>query len=203
MNMNNEFELDADKGVDIELSYFESLIEEREAYESEFLSMEPPTEEIDYIIISPQHEIDDQIAVYFDDSDEDFFNPFENEDRLMQLRDEKLIEEQEEYEANYPAFDDFDLIENDIIIIEPLGCDELLEEEDFDDCKCEFEDYEYDEYEEEMFYHLLYLKESQFSSLNCGCVYLDYMPNDDICDYLDCYDYPEGPDENLDGIKYY
>lgn len=69
----------------------------------------------------------------------------------------------------------------------------------------DYEDYVYDEYEEEMFYYLLYLKKSQFvPQTTCGCAYLDYMPNDDgLCDYLDCYDYPNGPNENLEGIIYH
>ena len=78
--------------------------------------------------------------------------------------------------------------------------EEIVPDYDFD-----FEDYEDMQYEEELSWDLHYLRESQFETQSqCGCPYDDYMPNDDgLCDYLDCYDYPEGPNENLSGIKYF
>ena len=50
MDMYNEFKLKEDYVVDIELLRFERLIEERDAYEEEFFSLEPPTDDFDYMI---------------------------------------------------------------------------------------------------------------------------------------------------------
>ena len=202
MDMYNEFKLKEDYVVDIELLRFERLIEEREAYEKEFFSLEPPTDDFEYMISQYLQETEKQeINFIAPDFEEDLFNPFELEDLLNQLRDEKLIEEREKYEENYFSICDENLILNDSYELQIAAREEeyRLEQNelnpDFD-----YEDYLY---EEEMFYHLLYLKESQFAKPSCRCVDLDYIPNDDgLCDYLDCYDYPEGPDENLCGIKY-
>ena len=210
MNMYNEMELNEDFVVDIELSHIERLIEMREAYEEEFFSLEPSDDEYYYMISQYNQETAKQELDYiaYEDFEDDFID-LEYEDDPDRLRDEKLIKEREEYESSDSLFiDDFALNdfydlqiaakeEEEFAEVNGYGYDFKYEPEDY-------EDYEYDEYEEEMFYHLLYLKESQLVSSNCGCAYLDYMPNDDgLCDYLDCYDYPEGPDENLWGVKYY
>lgn len=212
MNMDNKIEVNVDSVVDIELAHFERLIEEREAYEEEFFSMEPPTDEIDYLISQYESEIENEEFEYImDDSEVDFDYSFDREDSIIQLRNEKLIEEREAYEADYFASVDFDLAQNDIfdLQIEAHELDEYLEENN-PNLDYGYEDYlypdpdEYYDYEEEMLYHRSYTKRSQFISSDCGCYDLDYMPHDDgLCDNLDCYDYPDGPDENLCGIKYY
>ena len=204
MNMNNNY-LNEDYVVDIELSRFEKLVEEREAYEEEFLSMEPPVDDIIHLIEEYCNQTEfDEVTFSFNDFEVDVVNPLEYDDRLIQLRDEKLIKEREEYES-------FDIIPDDFAINDIYDCqisamdeDELLVRNGF---VCSYEDYldyENSQYEEEMFWNLHYLRESQFEKPKCSCAYMDYMPNDDgFCDYLDCYDYPEGPEENLNGIKFY
>ena len=201
--------------VDVEVLRIEKLIEEREIYEEQFLSMENTLQcdKLDYSIAQYEKEIEKQeiLASRFQDFGDGLFNPFGYEDYLMEKRDEELIEEREKYESDYFAIVDESLVFNDIFDfqIRSRERDEFIERNGYDyDFKYEPEDepdYAYDEYEEEMFWHLHYLRESQFASQStCGCEYLDYMPHDDgLCDYLDCYDYPEGPDENLCGVKYY
>ena len=194
--------------IDMESLRNEMLIEERQNYENDFISIADimKSEELDYYT-GPQFE------VYFEKTLEsevpnldDFDYSFEFEDRLIQQRDEILIKEHESYEKNNFEDIDLDLIDEDIFDhqIESFKQDSFLEEivpdYDFDP-----EDYEDMQYEEELSWDLHYLSESQFETQSrCGCPYDDYMPNDDgLCDYLDCYDYPEGPNENLSGIKYF
>ena len=194
--------------IDMESLRNEMLIEERQNYENDFISIADimKSEELDYYT-GPQFE------VYFEKTLEseapnldDFDYSFEFEDRLIQQRDEILIKEHEAYEKNNFEDIDLDLIVDDIFDyqIESFKEDSFLEEivpdYDFDP-----EDYEDMQYEEELSWDLHYLRESQFETQSrCGCPYDDYMPNDDgLCDYLDCYDYPEGPNENLSGIKYF
>lgn len=118
------------------------------------------------------------------------------------LRIEKLIEEREDYENDHFSIVDPEPVLNDIYEcqIEEMDEDEFIEINEFDP------DFEFDQFEDDMFYKLYYLKhERQIASQeSCSCAYMDYMPNDNgLCDNLDCYDYPEGPDENLCGIKFY
>lgn len=194
--------------IDMESLRNEKLIEERQNYENDFISISDimKSEELDYYT-APQFE------VYFEKTPEseapnldDFDYSFEVEDRFIQKRDEILIKEHEAYEKNNFEDIDFDLIFDDIFDhqIKAFEQDTFLEEivPDYD---FDFEDYEDMQYEEDMSWDLHYLRESQFETQSqCGCPYDDYMPNDDgLCDYLDCYDYPEGPNENLSGIKYF
>ena len=217
MYMYNKLNLKEDFVVDMELLRIEKLIEQREAYEERFFSLEPNVDEFEHIISQYNQELENQenapITEYFED---DLSNPFEFEDRQNQLRDEKLIKEREEYESSdFLVIDDY-FASNDIydfqiakrqeeefLEINEYDYDFEYEPEDYEDYG-DYNDYEYYQYEEEMFWTLHYLKQSQFEAPKCNCVYMDYMPNDDgLCDYLDCYDYPEGPDENLSGIKYF
>lgn len=205
MNMNNENELNVDYIVDIELSRMEILIEEQENYENEFLSTEPLDEELEYQIEQYESLIENYELNYpLDYFEVKFDYSFEKEDSLMNLRDELLIEEHERCESLESI--DFDFIDDDIFEyqIGSMEEDKFLEE-NFLDFDFDPDDYEHMQYEEDMFWKLHYLRESQFEEpSSCGCPYDDYMPNDDgLCDYLDCYDYPEGPNENLLGIKYY
>ena len=205
MNMNNENELNVDYIVDIELSRMEILIAEQENYENEFLSTEPLDEELEYQIEQYESLIENYELNYpLDYFEVKFDYSFEKEDSLMNLRDELLIEEHERCESLESI--DFDFIDDDIFEyqIESMEEDKFLEE-NFQDFDFDPDDYEHIQYEEAMFWKLHYLRESQFEApSSCGCPYDDYMPNDDgLCDYLDCYDYPEGPNENLSGIKYF
>ena len=53
MNMKNNIESNVDYVVDVELLRIESLIEERDAYEEEFLSIAPPIEYDDVMFDYP------------------------------------------------------------------------------------------------------------------------------------------------------
>ena len=205
MNMYNETELNRNYVVDIELLRMEILIEQQENYEKELLSIEYPTEELDYLTCQYESLIENyEINCPTDDFEEEFDYLFEQEDSLMNIRDEVLINEYEKGESfEVIAFDyiDEDFFEFQIESME----EERFLEENFQDFDFDPDDYEHIQYEEAMFWKLHYLRESQFEApSSCGCPYDDYMPNDDeLCDYLDCYDYPEGPNENLSGINLY
>ena len=210
MNMNNN-NLNEDFAVDIELLRIEKLIEEREDYEKEFLSLEPSTAEFDYRISQHCLELEKLETNYaMNDFEEDLFDSFEYGALQNQLRDIILINEREEYEAIFFSTIDEDLAINDIYECQIASMEEegFLElngyDYDFEYEPEDYDDYIHDQYEEEMFWNLHYLRQSQFEKPKCSCAYMDYMPNDDgFCDYLDCYDYPEGPEENLNGIKFY
>ena len=209
MNMNNN-NLNDDFAGDFELLRIEKLIEEREDYEKEFLSLEPSTAELDYQIFQYELELEDmETNLNSNDFEEDLSDPFELEDLHNLLRDMSLIREREEYEAIHFSTIEADLFREDIFDFQIAAREEESLEQDGYDCDFEYEpedyeDYVYDPYEEEMFWDLHYLRQSQFEKPKCGCAYMDYMPHDDgLCDYLDCYDYPEGPEENLNGIKFY
>lgn len=209
MNMKNN-NLNEDFAGDFELLRIEKLIDEREAYEKEFLSLEPSTAELDYQIFQYELELEDmETNLNSNDFEEDLSDPFELEDLHNLLRDMSLIREREEYEAIHFSTIEADLFREDIFDFQIAAREEESLEQDGYDCDFEYEpedyeDYVYDQYEEDMFWNLHYLRESQFEKPKCGCAYMDYMPNDDgFCDYLDCYDYPEGPEENLNGIKFY
>ncbi len=205
MNMYNENELNMDYEVDVELLRMEILIEERENYENEFFSTEHVDEELEYQILQYESLIENcELNCLTDDFEEEFDYLFEQEDSLMNIRDEVLINEYEKGESfEVIAFDyiDEDFFEFQIESME----EERFLEENFQDFDFDPDDYEHIQYEEAMFWKLHYLRESQFEApSSCGCPYDDYMPNDDeLCDYLDCYDYPEGPNENLSGINLY
>ncbi len=191
MNSFNKIDLTFDLEEEIELLRIEALIEKREEYEEEFLSMES-FNSLD-LLISNYDKLEKA------DYEINPINPFEDADIQMQLRDEKLIEEREIYESDFFSNieSESNLFELQIRSYEEYDIeDEILFEEKFD--------FDYDQYEEEMYWELHYLRENQFiRQPDCRCPYNDYMPNDDgFCDYLDCYNYPESPDENLYEVKY-
>ena len=137
---------------------------------------------------------------------------FEFEDYMNQLRDENLIKEREAYEKAYFSTIDENVELNNIFEHQIASREEVefIEINGYDyDFKYEPEfdpDFVFDQYEDDMFYKLYYLKQESLmaSQESCSCAYMDYMPNDNgLCDNLDCYDYPEGPEENLCGIKFY
>lgn len=181
---------------DMESLRNETLIEERQNYENDFISIVDimKSEELDYYTGPKYEEYFEETtkseAAFYKDESFDFDYLFECEDNLIQQRDEILIRQRLEYEKSY-----FKHVEDDIFDfqIESMEEEKSSQENDsYYDYEIEdYEDYTYDQYEEDMFYHLLYLKKSQFEAPGCNCPYSDYMPNDDgLCDYLDCYDYP-------------
>lgn len=211
MKMNNNIKFNEENAVDFELLRIEKLIEEREAYEKAFLSLEPQADELEYRISQYEQEIETKnFQRLRQDFEEVLSDPFDFEDRQNLLRDVMLIKEHLEYESSDNIIVDDFFASNDIydFQIEAREEEEFIKQNGYDyDFKYEPEDYGdyvYDPYEEEMFWHLHYLRESQLERPKCSCAYMDYMPHDDgMCDYMDCYDYPEGPEENLNGIRFY
>lgn len=210
MDMYNKFESNVENVVDIELLRIEKLIEEMEIYEAEFFSLEPPADNLDYAI--SQYCMEIECHTVLNDLEDDLDYSFEFEDYMNQLRDESLIKEREAYEKAYFSTIDENVELNNIFEHQIASREEVefIEINGYDyDFKYEPEydpDFVFDQYEDDMFYKLYYLKqESQMASQeSCSCAYMDYMPNDNgLCDNLDCYDYPEGPEENLCGIKFY
>ena len=99
--------------IDVESLRNKKLIEEREMYENDFISIEDimKSDELDYygclqyeeyLIGEFESELD-----FYNDNLNGFIYPFEDEDFLIQLRDEKLIKERESYEKDYFKFVDF------------------------------------------------------------------------------------------------
>lgn len=210
MNMYNKTQSNVDPVVDFELLRIEKLIEEREAYEEQFFKLEPPADEFEFAIKQYFQDIENlEVDYTLEDLEVDFINPFESEDALIQLRDEKLIEERQAYEEDFLSIADSSLVSN-VLLDRQIASrmeEEFLELNEYDyDCRYEAEEFDIEDwqYEENMFWELHYLREGQFEKPSCSCMDLDYMPHDDgLCDYMDCYDYPEGPEENLFGIKFY
>ena len=86
MNMNNN-NLNEDFAGDFELLRIEKLIEEREAYEMEFLSMEPSTAEFDYQIFQYELELEEMKSNFnSNDFEEGPVRSFELEDLHNLLR---------------------------------------------------------------------------------------------------------------------
>lgn len=173
--------------IDIEMLRIEKLIEEREEYENSFFSMEPKLN--DELTLQFTYEIIQEPSDY----KLELLEPFE--DYFNNLRDEKLIEEREFYEIKY-----FKNLTKEIIEKDLLDClIESYEEPNYLEFKFEsFDDDFYDDYFEDY-----YVEEPVFVKKTCCDCNLDYMPNDNLFDNLDCYDYPEGPNENLNGIIFY
>ena len=211
MKMNNNIKFNEENAVDFELLRIEKLIEEREAYEKAFLSLEPQSDEFEYRISQYEREIETKnLQCLRQDFEEILSDPFDFEDRQNLLRDAMLIKEHLEYEASYDIIvEDFfasnDIYDFQIEVMEKEGFfEEPYDGHVYEYGSEDYSDYVYDPYEEEMFWHLHYLRESQLERPKCSCAYMDYMPHDDgMCDYMDCYDYPEGPEENLNGIRFY
>ena len=174
--------------IDIEMLRIEKLIEEREDYENAFFAMESNLKELDLTNYQFNYEI---IHKEFDFEDE--LNEPLDYDYLDKLRDEKLIKERQIYEIDYSKNFNIEIIEKDLLdhIIESYNESDFLE---FD-----FESYE-EVYFEDYFdycYGGYYVEHPKRPS--CGDD-LDYMPHDNLFDNMDCYDYPESPNENLNGI---
>lgn len=175
--------------VDIEMLRIEKLIEEREVYENSFFSMEYKDEEFKFRISQFEEIYQDYLV---EPVEYELFEPFE--DYFEKLRDEKLIKERESYELQFFKnidFDDFKMDTLDILISSYDECDYPT--------KHEFENLN----ECNEFFDNFYVEEPIIMN-KPACGYdLDYLPNDDIFDNLDCYDYPDGPNENLGGIIFH
>lgn len=174
--------------IDIEMLRNEKLIEQREEYENAFFAMEPNMDELNLTGIQFPYEI---IPEEFDFEDE--LNEPLDYDYLDRIRDEKLIEERQIYEINYFRNFNIEIIEKDLLdhIIESY------EEPDYFEFDYECYDEVYFEDDFDYCYGGYYVEQPKRPS--CGDD-LDYMPHDNLFDYMDCYDYPESPNENLGGI---
>ena len=162
--------------VDIEILRIEKLIEEREAYENAFFSMEYKDEEFEFRI-SQFEEIYQDFIVEPVEYEYELYEPFE--DYFEKMRDEKLIKERIAYEIDYFKNLDYNIIEIDVESI-----NEPYDEPDYD-----IEPY-FDMYYEEYF-DPRPVEEPTSRKPRCCCWDLDYMPNDDYDDTC-CYYYPDG-----------
>lgn len=176
------FLLEVNNMVDIEMLRIEKLIEEREAYENAFFSMEYKDEEFKFRI-SQFEELYQDYLVEPIDYEYDLMESFE--DYFEKLRDEKLIKERIAYEIEYFKNIDYNIIEIDVESI-----NEPYDEPDYD-IEPDFEMY----YEEDFDPRPLW--EPTFRKPHRCCWDSDYMPNDDFNDDAYCYYYPDG---TLSGI---
>ena len=159
----------------------EILIKEREAYENMFFQMGD---------ISKSNELDFRIIQYM--SCHELFDPFALEEKLENSRIEILIKERETYEIQYFSNVSLDVVEKDFLDI-------LIES--YDENDHDAPDFNY--FEDFMSVYQGYSGNEPIIMDKPTCGYdLDYIPNDDIFDDGNCYDYPEGPKENLWGIIY-
>ena len=125
---------------------------------------------------------------------------------IESIRDEKLIEEQLVYEEN--LFSTFLLDMEKSNEIEDIISHQIdnFEKNFYPDPESYFEDlFEY-EYEDEFYdcedeFYYVYVDSMELAYSGCG--FQTYIPNDDPFDNIDGCDYPEGPNENLEGINYY
>lgn len=147
----------------------QELIEEQIEYENSFICLTDiqKSEEMDY-------QIKDR---------ESFLYRFEEEDWLMQLRDDQLIAERLEDEKNMSDFFAFE--EPLDMIYEPYP--EMMDIR-YDDYLCEEDDY--------------YFEEINMDAAYCGSSLSGYVVSDDPFDTFAECDYPEGPNENIDGFRY-
>ena len=168
----------------------QQLIEERMEYENEFISIPDiiKSDEFDYL----------DFEEYCEDIN---MNDFEFEDYLNQIRDEQLIEEKEaEIEAYNFEIDDYYAEYN------PLGAqieslNDICPHSDFLDFGT-YEEYvkeyesmcEYDYFEDD------YVEEINMDAAYCGNQLYGYVVDEK--DIIAGYDYPEGPNENIEGFRY-
>ena len=109
-------------------------------------------------------------------------------DDFEKQRDEQLIKEREEYEKEF-----FSQIVDEMIKSDAL--DKLISD------RLHYIDNHFDFEPSPEYQHLEELYCQEFDSDYQNKNYQDYMSDDDF-DNLDEYDYPEGPDENINGINY-
>lgn len=171
---------------DIEELRNEKLIEEREIYENEFIRVEDimKSDEIDYYTCPKFEEYFLEDFVY-DDIVEEFDLEFDFEDYLENLRIEQLIEEREAYEMQYFSIQK-ETPQSDLL-------DLLIESyERYDYCP----DYNY----VDDCFHDYYFEEYNMDAAYCGGRLYGYIVDDN--ESFEELDYPEGPDENIDGFRY-
>lgn len=105
---------------------------------------------------------------------------------------EQLIEAHEKEEKEYLERIIDDILESDEL--DRLIADRL----EYIDAHFDFEPSPVYEQLEEIYLQQYDSMESAYDANG----FQEYIPNDDPFDSLDGYDYPEGPDENIDGIRY-
>lgn len=156
----------------------EELINEREAYEDIFFSMED---------ILKSEEWDFTIFQYLMQHD------FLFEDECIRLHDKSLIEEMQSCQTDYPSMSEDEIIEKDTL-------DLIIEssENSFPECR----DYDFYGLRED-FYEWGYFEKYDMDAAYYGHDLLGYVVSDDHFDSLDGCDYPEGPDENINGLRYH
>ena len=164
----------------------QQLIEEQEEYENSFISIEE---------IIKSDEMDFQIAEY-----RDFEEKFESEEYCMdldfdfenymdELRDEQMIEERLAYESSlYLEVEDY------YADYDPLDA-QIEAFEYYEEVGYDFVHYDF-ELEED------YIEEINMDAAYCGNAIFGYVVEDDEFDSFGEYDYPEGPSENIGGLRY-
>lgn len=172
--------LEVNSMIDVENVRNMLMIEERQAYENDFIAIEDilKSEEIDYTIF--HHEYENESVRY----------TFDCEDYYLNLRDEKLIAERESYEASYLS----DSVEKDTL-------DYIIESFD----EFEYNHFEFDEYidYEPVEYCYDCYNHNQLEAAYCANHIIGYPINDDPFEVIEDCDYPEGPNENINGFIYF
>lgn len=165
----------------------QQMIEERIEYENDFIHEEGiiKSEQLDYYT-HPQYEEYYDAEYHFEheySENQELDIDFDFEDYCNQIRDEQLIEM---YEAQIEAY----YLEIDEPISEYDSLDAAIEdynrpvEPDFD---------YFDSYDD------CYFEEIPMDAAYCAGELIGYVRDEsNICDY----DYPEGPDENLSGLRF-
>ena len=178
----------------------QQLIEERMEYENEFISIPDiiKSGELDYYT-SPNFE-EYYMNNQFEWEDINMYD-FEFEDYLNQLRDEQLIDEKEaEIETLNLQIDDY-YAEYDPLGAQIESLNDICPYSDFLDFGA-YDEYvkeyelmcDYDSYEDD------YVEEINMDAAYCGNHLFGYVVDDE--DVIAECDYPEGPNENIDGFIY-
>lgn len=165
----------------------QQLIEEREIYENNFISIEDiiKSDEMDYYNC-PQYENYISGTFEIEDIPCDNFNvdlEFDLDDYLDQLRDEQLIEERQAYEIQYFSRIPEEAVQSDALDILTDSFEKIF-------CCPDYDDY----------YEDFYFEEYNMDAAYCGNRLFGYIVDDN--ESFEEFDYPEGPDENLCGFRY-
>lgn len=175
----------------------QQLIEEREIYENNFISIEDimKSDELDYYTCPKFEEyfLEDFVC---EDTMNELDLEFDFEDYLINLRDEQLIEQREAYEEKYfsvpDEIPDVDLMDLQIESFERYG---YAPEYDYYDVDYNYVEECFPDYGDDY-----YFEEYNMDAAYCGGRMYGYIVDDN--ESFEEFDYPEGPDENLSGFRF-
>lgn len=177
----------------------EQLIMEREDYENMFFASEDilKSQEFDIQIFNYEYYNGDLENLDFDYSFADYDLKYED---CISKQEETLIKERESYEQDYfVVFDEMFKPDTLDMIIEHSF--EYFEESLLDDYWDDFDFEYYDDWDCNIFDSYYFIDHNRLQADYSANGLQGYIVNEDIFDRLDGCDYPEGPDENLDGFK--